>query len=439
MRLKVTAPAAALAAVAALAFAAPSQAALTSPSECDLVAAPNGSDSAAGTEAAPLRTSDAAIQRLAAGQTLCFRSGTYSTARGLSIKAPGAFVTSYPGETATLLGSLRIERPATGTTVENLVLNGKNPDNYFNPLIYADGAVLRDNEITNEHTTNCVHLAHYYDEPAPNGVVIENNNIHDCGTLPANNHEHGIYIAAARNLIIRNNEIWNNADRGVQLYTDVRGAQIYGNVINNNGTGVIFGGNDEMAASDNVVENNVITNSNVRFNVEYSFDPAGPQGSGNLVRHNCIYGAQGWYGAGENVAAISDEVGFTATDNVIADPQFADPAHGDFTMAPGSPCAGVLGGIPTPIGQISLDADKRAVPKGSSTRLRGTLPDGVTGKVWILRSQRGNWKQVKGVKVHGLKFTVKTRIHDRTRFKARAVGARDSRAVRVHARSTRKR
>lgn len=437
--MKATAPIAALAVIATLVFAGAASAAVTSPSECDLVAATNGSDSAAGTEAAPLRTSDVAVQRLAAGQTLCFRAGTYSTTRGLSIKAPNAVVTTYPGEKATLLGSLRIERPATGTTVENLILNGKNPDNYFNPLIYADNAVLRDNEITNEHTTNCVHLAHYYDEPAPDGVVIENNNIHDCGTLPANNHEHGIYIAAARNLIIRNNLIWNNADRGIQLYTDVSGAQIYGNVINGNGTGVIFGGNDEMAASDNVVENNVITNSNVRFNVEYSFDPAGPQGSGNAVRHNCIYGAKGWYGEAPNVAAVSDQVGFTATDNVIADPQFADPQHGDFTMAPGSPCAGILGGAAAPAGQISLDADRKAVPEGGATRLRGTLPDGVTGKVWILRSRGGNWKQVKGVKLHGSKFAVKTRIHQRTRFKARAVGAKDSRAVRVVARGNRKR
>ena len=73
---------------ASLAFAAPSPAAISSPSECDLVAAQTGSDSAAGTEAAPLRTSDAAVQRLAAGQTLCFRSGTYSTTRGLRMRRP---------------------------------------------------------------------------------------------------------------------------------------------------------------------------------------------------------------------------------------------------------------------------------------------------------------------------------------------------------------
>jgi len=439
MKAKLTATIAALGAAAALSFAAPASAAVSSPADCDLVAAPTGSDSAAGTAAAPLRSAEALAKALTDGDTGCFRSGSYSF-NGLSIRAPHSTITTYPGDQrATLQGHLRLERSATGAVVENLFLDGRNwPDQNLGPLIYADQVVLRDNEITNYHTTNCVHLAHYYDEPAPTGVVIENNNIHDCGQLPAMNHEHGIYVAAARDLTIRDNLIWNNADRGIQLYTDVSGSHIYGNVINGNGTGIIFGGNEEAAASDNVVENNIITNSNVRFNVEYSYDPA-VQGSGNVVRRNCIHGAEGYYGDAENGAAISEQVGFTATDNVIADPQFADAAHGDFTLAPGSPCSGILDGTSAPpTGQISLEAARRAVPAGSTASLRGSLPTGVTGKVWILRSNHGNWQQVRGVKVHGSRFAVKTRITDRTKFKARAAGAKDSRAVKVAARGARK-
>lgn len=425
-------------ALAALALSIPSSAAALSPADCNVVVATNGSDANPGTDSQPLRGSDRAVEGLADGQTLCFRSGTYETTKGLSIKAAHATITSYPGESATLLGSLRIERPATGTVVEDLVLNGRNPDNYFNPLIYADGAVLRNNEITNDHTTNCVHLAHYYDEPAPSNVIIEGNNIHDCGVLPANNHEHGIYIAASRNLIIRDNLIWNNADRGIQLYTDVRGTKIYGNVINNNGTGLIFGGDSAMAARDTMVENNIITNSNERWNVEYSFAADGPTGSGNVVRHNCIHGAEGWYGEGGLGEAISEQVGFVATDNVIADPEFADPGHGDFTIAADSPCAGVLGGD-APAGQISLQAERRSVPAGAMTRLRGTLPTGVTGRVWILKKRNGNWKQVKGVRVSGSQFSIRARVASRSRFKARAAGAQDSRAVSVVTRGKKKR
>src|SRR3954468_24710330 len=83
-------------------------AAQVSADACNLVVSPTGSDSAAGTVAAPLRTSDAAIQRLGDGQTVCFRAGTFQTTRGMSVNAAHAVITSYPGENATLQGLLRI-------------------------------------------------------------------------------------------------------------------------------------------------------------------------------------------------------------------------------------------------------------------------------------------------------------------------------------------
>jgi parallel beta-helix repeat protein len=311
------------------------------PPHCDIVVDKHGHDRSAGTQAAPLRTSNRAIHRLRAGETVCFHTGTYRTTRGLAIEAPNAIVRSYPGEHATLLGSLRIERPATGTTVESLTLDGKNPKGYFNPIIYADGAVLRDNEITNEHTTNCVHLARYYNAPPPRGVVIEDNNIHDCGVLPAQNHEHGIYVAASRDLTIRNNLIWNNADRGIQLYTDVKDTQIYGNVINNNGVGIIISGADGLTTSNTLIQHNLITYSNVRHNVESWFGPGTSPGTNNVVRDNCIHGAQGWY-AGSDDSGMGDQEGFTATDNVNADPGYENAPAGDFKMSPDSPCAGIF-------------------------------------------------------------------------------------------------
>ena len=42
--------------------------------------------------------------------------------------------------------------------------------------------------------------------------------------------------------MIRDNWIYDNADRGVQLYPDADGTVVTGNVIDGNGEGVIFGG-----------------------------------------------------------------------------------------------------------------------------------------------------------------------------------------------------
>jgi parallel beta-helix repeat protein len=309
--------------------------------QCDLVVDEHGHDSASGTVDDPLRTSKKAVKRLRNGQTLCFRAGTYPNHRALSVRAKRTTIRPYGNEHATLRGELRIERPATGTIVEDLTLDGRNRRHNFNPIIFADQVVLRGNEITNEHTTNCIHLARYFDHPPPRGDVIENNNIHDCGVLPPSNLEHGIYVAASRDLTIRNNLIWNNADRGIQLYTDVKRTQVYGNVINGNGVGVIMSGAGGVSASGTLIAHNFITNSTVRHNVESFFPHGTPPGRNNIVRDNCIHGAVGFY-AGPDGSGIGEQDGFTATDNINADPGYADPEHGDFRFPADSPCAGVF-------------------------------------------------------------------------------------------------
>ena len=257
-----------------------------SPDQCNLVVAQNGSDSNPGTVDAPLATSNAAVAALRPGQTLCFRDGTYQTTTGLSIRAANTITTSYPGEHATLLGSLRIERPATGAVVENLKLDGRTPtttSTRSSTPTTRSCATTRSPMST--PPTACISRITTTIRLAAN-VVIENNNIHDCGVLPALNHQHGIYVAAARNLIIRDNLIWNNADRGIQLYTDVKGTEIYGNVINNNGVGIIISGADGQTTSDTLVEHNLITNSNIRHNLESWYDggrPPAPPTSSNTT------------------------------------------------------------------------------------------------------------------------------------------------------------
>ncbi len=52
--------------------------------------------------------------------------------------------------------------------------------------------------------------------------MIKDNKIHDCGRLPRTNREHGIYLGKSRRATIRGNWLWNNADRGVQLYPDAQ-------------------------------------------------------------------------------------------------------------------------------------------------------------------------------------------------------------------------
>src|SRR5687768_7476817 len=70
---------------------------------CDRVAAPTGSDLAAGTEQLPFRTVARLLQSLSPGQTGCLRGGSYVGAVGITKGgAPGTPITlrSYAGERA---------------------------------------------------------------------------------------------------------------------------------------------------------------------------------------------------------------------------------------------------------------------------------------------------------------------------------------------------
>jgi hypothetical protein len=98
----------------------------TSPPADGLYVAPNGSDSAAGTQANPT-TLTSAITRIAAGGTIYLRGGTYNYSQTVAI-APGNNGTSsarkklaaYPGETPVLNFSAQSEDPAN----RGLAVNG---------------------------------------------------------------------------------------------------------------------------------------------------------------------------------------------------------------------------------------------------------------------------------------------------------------------------
>ena len=312
---------------------------------CDRAASPSGSDSAAGTVAAPFKSGQKLVGSLTAGQTGCFRAGTNIGA--ITVYTPNLTLTSYPGERATVQGRVWITGQATGTTVTDLNLNGK--PGVTSPTISASDVTFRGNDVTDDNTAICFAIGDA--SHTLNNVVIEDNNIHNCGKLPSGNQNHGIYIVSATNTIIRGNWIHNNADRGIQLYPDADGTQITGNVIDSNGEGIIFSGEPlggTYRTSDNTtVEHNLITNSQIRANVESYYAPGTGEhpGTGNVVKNNCIEGIKNSQYAGAGGAGIqSPQVGFSASNNLVANPLYVDPAHGDYRLQPKSPCASILAG-----------------------------------------------------------------------------------------------
>lgn len=359
---------------AALAFAPAANADTT----CTKFASTEGSNSAAGSVDAPFRTAQQLADSLSAGDTGCLRGGTYI--EDLTMRIPGhegapVTITSYPGERAKLIGRLWIPRTGDYVTISNLDLNGSpkygaNDDNDPSPTINANNATFTGNDVTNDHTAICFLVGSSWGHAA--NAVIDGNRIHDCGKLPAANHEHGIYVEDSSDVEIVNNAIFDNADRGVQLYPSAQRTHVAHNVIDGNGEGILFSGDDGFSSNDNVVEDNIITNANQRNNIESWYPDGNPVGTGNVVRDNCIGGG----GRDNGNGGISEEWGFKVADNNVVgkNPRFLDRTAKDFRLDSDSPCGGFANGATHSAGTRAQTTEPTAPTPTSDTPTRDSSP-----------------------------------------------------------------
>jgi nitrous oxidase accessory protein NosD len=297
---------------------------------CDRYAAAAGRDAWPGSSKRPYRTVRKLVGELRPGETGCLRG---SFREDVTIRSSGITLASDPGRgRATLRGRLFVVDSANGVTVRGLLLDGRPArsaeEQLPSPTINGDRARFVDNEVTNANTGICFVLGS--EDGTARATVIERNRIHHCGRLPPTNHDHGIYVALARDTVIRDNVIYSNADRGVQFYPDADRTVVEHNVIDGNGTGVLFSGDGGGASSANVVRGNVITNSTVRYDVTAFWEQL--VGTGNVVEQNCLWGGK--------LGEAEDIEGFALRANLVVDPRYVDRAAGDFRLADGSPCAG---------------------------------------------------------------------------------------------------
>jgi parallel beta-helix repeat protein len=301
---------------------------------CDKVASTSGSDSNPGTVDRPVRTPQKLIDSLSTGQTGCFRAGTYTQDSIGFRQTPGVAIRSYPNERATVQG--RIYVLANQVTISNLNLNGRNSGNLPSPTINGDDVVIRDNDITTGQTAgSCVHPTPY-NGLVPERVVIVRNRIHNCGALPSTNLEHGIYYNATGGLI-ESNVIYDNAGQGIVLYPAGKGTVVRGNTIDGNGEGIQFAGDGWTQSELNLVTQNIVSNSRLRWNIEAFWE--GEAGVVNLAAVNCVWATNPdpYYNAR---GGVSEDRGFTPAANRVGDPRYINRAAKDFRLRADSPCRG---------------------------------------------------------------------------------------------------
>jgi parallel beta-helix repeat protein len=301
---------------------------------CDRVAALNGSDRNPGTESSPFRTPGRLVRDLPSGGTGCLRSGTY-TETSVKIARDGVTIQSYPGEQARWQGRVVIN--GDRVVLQRLALDGSRGSTCAggvlpSPTISGSGVVIRENDIQSPDAGICVHPRRD-GRAVPRRFVIERNRIHDCGRRPATNHDHGVYVAEAAGGVIRDNVIYGNADRGVQLYPNARGIVVERNTVDGNGQGIVFG---ERSAG-NVVRGNIFSNAVIRWNAErYAVT-----GRGNAFTGNCVHASHpnSYYRQGGGVR-VGSRVRQSGTVIASPDPRYVNRAAHDFRLQDGSPCAG---------------------------------------------------------------------------------------------------
>jgi len=400
---------------------------------CDKVASPLGSDAWAGTAAEPYATVEHLANSLSPGQTGCLRAGVFqedvSVSKGGTPDA-ATTITSYPGERATVVGRFRVTDSANFVTVTGLDLDGRNQDNLPSPTINGDQVTFSGNDVTNHHTTICFLVGSDSFGRARN-AVIERNQIHDCGQLPATNHHHGIYVEASDGLRITDNWIYDNADRGVQLFPDAQGTYIARNVIDGNGQGIIF----SRESANNLAEYNVISNPVLRYNVE-DWELTG---TGNMVRRNCVWSTRHPGGAG-----IQPGLGLPAVDNKVADPRYVNRAAKDFHLRADSPCANFAASQqpkPKPRAKrgrraVRLRSNVASVWPGGKLRLRAKVVSQSARAAGVKRAvlkvhRGGRWRRVGTMRLRAGRYLCRPRLTHGKAGARRFGGLRVKRSARV--------
>jgi hypothetical protein len=289
------------------------------------------------------------VNGLSPGEIGCVHGGTYgcdpsSTTCYVHITASGTAaspitVKSYPGETATVRGFEGID--GSYLTFTGMRIDGANSSASVNSCggePHGVGLMVGGTGNVFDHVEVFSSIWHYMASAfylQGNNATIRYSKIHDWGTCPG--HDHGVYDHDGSGAQIHHNWFYETVTEtrgwGVQLYPSSSNAHVYANVIDRAGSGVV----NCSTGTNNVIENNVVTNSQgTAFTSGALIDGCGPQGStGHIVRNN-----DQWQNPGGLGSCNSTVTGEICSGNLSSNPLFVDPSAHNYALQPGSPLAG---------------------------------------------------------------------------------------------------
>jgi len=260
-----------------------------------------------------------------------------------------------------------------GESMENTIIDGQGQ---YRDVILARG----DNRIEGLTVTGGA----AYNGGPTSAVRIEGNNVRFSGNAVINNGGYGVYLRAGNSIVIERSFF-----KGNNLAIQHPHGSVIGVVIQNN---TMVSNNIAINILDGVtpqIENNIITGSTFCAIYEFNWNAysSGQLSRGFATVANNAFFSNAWrptyYGSSTPpaVEALTDG-------NIQADPQFNDPAHGDYRLIPGSPAIG-MGAYPDPV--VPDGWMRTASNPGFAFRVQ---EDGLLNKMLVLNLGSGQQNQV---------------------------------------------
>jgi hypothetical protein len=288
--------------------------------------APNGSDTAAGTQSAPFRTIAKAATRAVPSTTIWVAPGTYSG--GFRTTASGTASNRIYFVSTTKWGA-KIVPPASsvndtawdnrGSYVDiiGFEINGTahQSGTKWRAGIYNGGSydMIRNNRVHHIATTltctsaggSAIGVDSYY-----RGVKSDviGNLVHDIGPAGCT-YVQGIYVSTSGS--VKNNVVYRVAAAAIHLWHDATNVIITNNTVVASHTGIIVGGGDYYHTSG--PNNNTAVYNNIVYDNKYGISEQGQTGTSNTYRNNLVY---------QNTYNWTLKNGLSHTGTVAAVPQF---------------------------------------------------------------------------------------------------------------------
>jgi chitodextrinase len=286
------------------------------------------------------------VNSLSPGDVGCVHGGSYgfapSSAGFNNITVSGTAtntitVQSYPGETATIGGHWEV----TGSflTFKNLKIDFANSAGPSGSCWngHAVGLTVNAHDDIWDHVEAYASLAQYSQTAflfLQSNDELRYSKVHDWGICLA--HDHGVYNQSGSGAQIHDNWFWqstpaasgNGYGNCVQFYPSAGSAHIYSNVCDGIGNGFV----NCTSGSNNLMENNVVTNSTGHPNIPAGalIDGCGPQSgsTGSAIPNNDQFNNPGGFGT----CGGTPPAGETCSGNISVNPQYKDAANHNYAV-----------------------------------------------------------------------------------------------------------